>query len=163
MFNWFKKKYKNEELLEESLQLKSKIFTFGREHEIKHAIYSLGSAEKAILLTDVIHSVHDFLENKVLEEEVKEKLYIAFSEGKSGVWGYTESWIRKLGIEYSSFLQLWDILSQNKSYIVRFRVACVLNNMPKEIAKEIGQKLIHDKSKKVKSMAEVRLKEMKIK
>ncbi len=136
------------------------MFTFGREHEIKHATAVIGGPEKAELLINVIHAVHDFLEGEPSLEEALKAMQVGFSGGKSGVWEYTGSWIRKLGQESPDALELWRILARDKSYLVRFRVACFLHDMPHQLAIDLGHSLATDKSKKVRTMALARLKEL---
>lgn len=136
------------------------MFTFGRDHEIKHAISFVGNEEKAELLTQVINAVHDILEEKISIEDAKAIFVTAFSEGKSGVWESTGKWIRKLGGEYCEILNLWVLLASNNKAVVRYRVACFLDEMPETLAHKLGNTLAADKSKKVQSMAEARLDEI---
>ena len=136
------------------------MFTFGRDHEIKHAIGFVGNEEKAEKLTQVINAVHDILEEKISVDKAKVIFIEAFSEGKSGVWESTGKWIRKLGSEYPEILDIWAVLASDSGAKVRYRVACFLDEMPMVLAQELGSTLADDKSKKVKSMAEVRLDEI---
>ena len=136
------------------------MFTFGRDHEIKHAINFIGNEEKAELLTQVINAVHDILEEKVGVEDAKPIFVTAFSEGKGGVWESTGKWIRKLGSEYPQILDIWVLLASNNKAAVRYKVACFLDEMPEALAHTLGSTLAIDKSKKVKSMAEARLDEI---
>jgi hypothetical protein len=68
------------------------MFTFGRDHEIKHVVKRFGSEEKAILVTGVIHAVHDVLEGKAAPGHVETSIKRAFIEGKSGSWESAGSW-----------------------------------------------------------------------
>ena len=138
------------------------MFTFGREHEIKHAIQFIGNADKAALLINTINAVHDFLEQRITAEAAKEVFKIAFSEGKSGVWESTGSWIRKLSLEHREFLEVWEALSKHRSASTRYRVACHLNDIPSDIRKNIVAQLKNDKSKTVTKMLEARLSESKL-
>ena len=135
------------------------MFTFGRDHEIKHATDFVGSPEKAQMLKDVINAVHDIIEGERSPNDVLPIFKKAFIEGKSGVWETTGSWIRKLGQHYPETKELWKNLAIDSSATTRYRVACHLDEMPSEIVTEIGQRLAEDKSKRVSSMALARLNE----
>lgn len=129
------------------------MFTFGREHEIKHAIDFIGSEEKSVLLIDTINAVHDYLENKITSQQVKEIISTTFTDGKSGTWESAGSWLLKLGGESSELIELWEVFALHKSSKVRYRVAAHINDLPKSIFPKIAEILINDKSSNVRSKA----------
>jgi hypothetical protein len=129
------------------------MFTFGRNHEKACSVMYLHDKAEAPRIHGVIDAVHDFLDGNVTEEDLRRALYDAFSEGGSGVWEQTDSWIQKLWREYPSFGTLWVELSEHPSWKVRWRVACVLDSMPPALRLKIGNRLRLDASRKVREMA----------
>jgi len=135
------------------------MFTFGREKEIKHAICFIGNEEKALMLINVINGVHDYLEGIIKPQDLIPIIIKSFSEGKSGVWESTGSWLRKLCFEDHSFEIAWETLANNNLSNVRFRAACFLDEMPNSTREKVSIILLQDKSKKVREMAEDRVNE----
>jgi hypothetical protein len=68
--------------------------------------------------------------------------------------------LRKLAHESPAILSAWRDLSQHTDGSVRFRVACFINEMPAMLAREIGDELQNDRSKRVREMAQARLEEI---
>ena len=136
------------------------MFTYGRVREKENSACYIKNKEHLTVIYRVIDSVHDFLDNKLSNEELKPILYSAFADGGSGVWEQTETWIRKLSYEDPDFLSLWYELSNHKYAKVRWKVACVIDSMPTKVAFEIGYKLLKDKGKRVRECAEDRLSHM---
>lgn len=136
------------------------MFTFGREHEKKCAAHYLRDTRQVGMMEDVIDAVHDVLEGKRLIDDVRSSFAKAFSEGGSGVWEQTASWMTKLAGEHPELLTEWQSLAAHKNAMVRFRVACCLNDMPYSFATEIGQQLMNDRGTKVRTMAAARLEEI---
>ena len=135
------------------------MFTFGREHEKKCAVGYVRNPEHAQLILAVIDAVHDLMEGYGSEEQLIEVLRTALSEGRSGVWEQAETWLRKASSDYPRVLELWPELASHSRAEVRFRVACVLNHLPTELATTLGSKLAIDKSKRVSQMAKTRMEE----
>jgi len=136
------------------------MFTFGREHELKCAVRDLKSEANVRLITQVVEAVHDLLEGKPGVVPLQRVLIEAFSLGGGGVWEQTGSWLRQLSQENPEMLDTWRELSRSKNGKVRFRVACFLNELPRDLALEIGLRLKCDVSQKVRGMAEARLEEI---
>ena len=136
------------------------MFTFGREHEKKCEARYVRNPEQIPLLMSVVDAVHDLIECKGTEEALKESLRKAFIEGGSGVWENTEKWLRKSSEDYPSVLELWHEFANHPSAVVRFRVACILNLLPKHLFVALSSQLVNDKSKKVHNMARERVKEV---
>ena len=126
------------------------MFTFGRDKEIKHAIHRLGSEEKAELLINVIISIHDFIEEKCSFKDVKSQIVIALTEGNSGVWESTGTWLIRLSEEFPLFEEIWDELAAHPKSKIRYRVACHLLSLPPKLAEKYYEILSKDKSEKVK-------------
>jgi len=136
------------------------MFTFGREHEKRCAAHYLRDPSQIGLIADVVDAVHDVLEGKCRVDDVRQTCSRAFCDGGSGVWEQTALWMTKLDREHPLLLSDWRTLAANKKATVRFRVACCLNDMPQSLAKEIGELLANDRSKKVREMAVGRLEEI---
>lgn len=136
------------------------MFTFGRERERQCAVGYVRDASQHDSILAVVDAVHDLLENKITEDESSVILTDAILHGGSGVWEQTGTWIRKLSQEYPGISKLWTSLADHPEWKVRFRVACFLNDMPRDLALELGSKLEEDKSKKVREMALARLEEI---
>lgn len=136
------------------------IFTFGRDHEKKcEAAYVRNSDQRALLMV-VIDTVHDLIEGKGSLVKVEGAIKMAFIAGGSGVWESAGKWLRKTSAEYPAVLRLWRELGLHPKAEVRFRVACFLNEMPKELSSELGPQLKSDRSIKVKNMAQARMEEL---
>ena len=136
------------------------MLTFGREHEKNCAVHYLRDKRQISMIEDMIDAAHDVIDGKRLIDDVRSLFATAFSEGGSGVWEQTASWITKLAGEYPELLSVWQLLAAHKSATVRFRVACCLNDMPHGIATEISRQLIADRSTKVRRMVAARLEEI---
>jgi len=133
------------------------MFTFGREHEVRCAISNIKTKENQKLAASSVHSGHDYLEENIPLNKLGEILKSNFSNGGSGVWEQAGSWIGKVVTENPTAISWWHCLAAEKSAIVRFRVACFLDEIPKDGANEIGAIFKNDRSKKVKEMAEARM------
>ena len=129
------------------------MFTFGRAHEIKHAIHSRGTEEKAALLIAVINAVHDLIDGSSEQAAVENTVRIAFVEGKSGVWEATGSWLLKLCADYPAMQGLWWEFARHASATVRFRVACHVIDLDEPQRTEIYSILEADKSKRIRDQA----------
>jgi len=136
------------------------MFTFGREHEKKCAVQYLRDANESQRIVAVVDAVHDVLERRVQPEAVRSAFIDAFSQGGTGVWEQAGSWLRKLAADLPELDSMWYELSESSDGKVRFRVACLLNDLPQELALELGQKLRVDKHKKTREMALARLEEI---
>ena len=136
------------------------MFTFGRDHERRCALQYLHNPNDAPLITDVIDAVHDVLDGKASLTSIRPIITRAFSEGGSGVWEQTGSWLRNLAYEYPELASLWNELSTNSDGKVRFRVACCMRDIPQPLALEIGSRLKEDRHKKTREMAQSRLDEV---
>ena len=84
----------------------------------------------------------------------------AFVNGGLDVWGNTEKWIRKCSSEYPPVLELWTEFAAHPKAEIRFRVACILNRVPKRVFAGLSGQLASDKSKKVAAMALARIAEV---
>jgi hypothetical protein len=136
------------------------MFTFGREHELECAVRDLRDANQAHMITNVVDAVHDILEGKSTPESVRSIAIRAFTDGGSGVWEQTGSWLRKLTAEYPELESVWHELSNSPDGNTRFRVACFINELPRALATEIGVRLTDDRHKKTREMALARLDEI---
>jgi hypothetical protein len=136
------------------------MFTFGRDHEKKCAVEYLRDPRQADLITTVVDAVHDVIEGKAIDGGIRPIVTRAFVEGGTGVWEQTGSWLRRLATENVDEKSLWQELADHADSKVRFRVACFLNDLPPVTAKEVGEKLKNDRSKKVREMAVARLEEL---
>jgi hypothetical protein len=138
------------------------MFTFGREHEKKCEARYVRNPSQIPLLLSVVDAVHDLIEGKGTEEDLKESLRKAFVEGGAGVWENTEKWLRKSSEDYPGVLELWSEFANHPKAEVRFRVACVLDRLPKPLFLVLSLQLVNDKSKKVHNMARERVKEVNV-
>lgn len=136
------------------------MFTFGREHEKKCAVAYLRNPQQAVLISDVIDSVHDLLDGTASIEKLADAIRIAFVRGGSGVWEGAGSWLRKTSAHYPSLVSLWDELAAHPKAEVRFRVACFLDQVPAGVFDVLSHRLAMDKSKRVASMANARIEEV---
>ena len=130
------------------------MFTFGRAHEVEHAVLFVGSPEKAAVLVAVIDAVHDLLEGQGSEEAVLACLRTALVEGESGIWESAASWLRKLGAGYPATQQLWTELAVHRSATVRFRVACEVEDLADPLRSDLLRLLLQDPSKQVRERLE---------
>lgn len=133
------------------------MFTFGKDKEIKHAIWHVGDEQKAKLLIDVIDKVHDFLEKKATYKETSEAIYLAIENGGSGVWESSGNWLSKISHDYPKFSEIWEKLSRHRLAKVRLRVAGDINSLSKSIFLKTCKLLLSDKSAKVRSMTAEKL------
>lgn len=133
------------------------MFTFGREHEKRHALRFVRDKEQAELISEVVDAVHDLIEGAAKPPYVAAVLKRAMIDGKSGVWEQTESWLRKLSVHYPAFPLAFEELAIHPDWRVRWRIACVLDLLPEELAQRIGRPMLADRSKKVRTYAEDRL------
>jgi GTP cyclohydrolase II len=138
------------------------IFTFGRDHETKHALAFVRGAAQQSLLAGVIAAVHDAIESNRCSESLVSAIRSAFVEGRSGVWEQAGSWLRKCGNEFHELRALWLEFASHEAHEVRFRVACLPNDIPPEIRTTISERLQRDRSKKVSSMAIARLAQLEV-
>jgi hypothetical protein len=106
------------------------LFSFGREHEKKCAEHHVRDPAQLYLVSAMIDLVHDLLEVKTSEEEVRSAVRAAFVEGGAGVWEQAGSWLRKLCEAYPDFRTLWPELASNPKAEIRFRAAAFLDVMP---------------------------------
>jgi hypothetical protein len=133
------------------------IFTFGREHEMKCALRHVRDPAQAPLLASVVDRAHDLLEGKGSEADFIHALRTAFLEGGRSVWGNTEQWIRKFSDDYPALLDLWTEFASSPRSEIRWRVACVLDYVPKKTFDALSGQLANDKSKRVADMAIARI------
>ncbi len=129
------------------------MFTFGRDHEKACAVRHLRNPRQSQLIEAVIDGAHDLLEGRIAEDDLRPILSRAFTEGGSGVWEGTASWLRKLIREYPHLRSLWSKLANHAEWRVRFRAACCIRDMPAPLAKQIAILLRYDRSRKVCEMA----------
>jgi len=150
-FSFFKKRLKRK---------KPCIFTFGREREIEIVKCYEKDAYKRQLRIEIIESLHDYLNENQKKEILKIAIENAIIHGYSGTWEYATSLLSKLHYCDTYFSESWMILTKHNSWKVRFRIACVLNDIPNPYYDKINKQLIVDKSKKVAEMAKARIKEL---
>lgn len=136
------------------------IFTFGREHERKCEARYVRDKSQTPMLMAVVDAVHDLIDGQGTTEALQEHLRTAFVSGGSGVWENAEKWLRKCSHDYPQILGLWPEFAANNDARVRFRVACVLNLLPRHIFNDISPRLAADRSKKVAAMATARIEEV---
>lgn len=136
------------------------MFTFGRDHERNCAIRNLRRPAEADRILGVVDAVHDVIDGAATIDSVRPIFVRSFSEGGSGVWEQTGSWLLKLSADQPTLSSVWYDLANSPDGKVRFRVACFLNDLPRPIALEIGEQLRTDRSKKTREMAVARLEEI---
>jgi hypothetical protein len=129
------------------------VFTFGRQHEKACAIGYVRDPSELPFVEQLIDAVHDLLEGASQPVAVMRLLEHGLAAGGSGVWEQTGVWLRKLANEYPELLGLWDELSNHRSATVRFRVAAHLSDMPPSLAARLGERLVADRSAKVRQKA----------
>src|SRR5688572_10225404 len=72
------------------------MFTLGREREKQHSHRYLRSQKEAWRIEAVIDAVHDLLDGTKDPDGVRSVFADAFTNGGSGVWEQTGSWLRKI-------------------------------------------------------------------
>ena len=82
------------------------MFTTGRNREKEHARKFLGASADSALLESVIDAVHDLLEGQALSEDIFEIFRRGFIQGRSGTWGSTGSWLKKMARELQALSSL---------------------------------------------------------
>ncbi len=84
------------------------MFTFGRDHEKKCAAQYLRDPSQVEVVEQVVDAVHDLLDGQCDIDEAGKVFSGAFSQGGSGVWEQTASWMSKLasGLPYCKTDQL---------------------------------------------------------
>jgi hypothetical protein len=140
------------------------MFTFGREHEKECSARNFrGKTQLPDIhfLMTVIDDVHDLIEGKGSIEQVIESCRAAFTKGGRVAWDQTEYWIRKCSEDYPEILELWYEFSDDSRAEIRWRVACLLDNLPISIRSDLSFKLANDRSKRVSGMARARIEEQK--
>ncbi|WP_386822166.1 hypothetical protein [Lysobacter brunescens] len=135
------------------------MFTFGREHEAKHATARVRDSDQKALVAAVIHAVHDRIDGIGAAAAFQDAIRDAFVMGKSGVWEQAASWLRKCGPSFPETASLWAELGAHGDARVRFRAACLLNDMPDEVRTKLLPALCADRSRKVSEMAYARAEE----
>lgn len=101
----------------------------------------------------MIDAVHDLLEGVKRPEETAAVFIDGFTNGGSGVWEQTGSWIRKLSSQYPDFGNLWREFCNHRSWKVRFRAASFLHDMPPDVFAYCFPILLADASARVRSKA----------
>lgn len=129
------------------------MFTFGRDKEKINALKYFSNPDKAELLLSLIDDVHDFLEFQKNSIKLKRSFELAFENGGSRVWESAGSWLLRLSVDYPSFNGVWVLLTKHKLAKVRFRVACFLDGIPRDVGRPFFEILSVDKSKKVREQA----------
>jgi len=136
------------------------VFTFGREHERKCEAAYVRKPDQIPLLMAVVDAVHDLIEGSGTEANLAVALRSAFTEGGAGVWENAGKWLRKSSEDYPAVLDLWREFAAHASSNVRFRTACLLNDMPASVFSTLAPALCADRSKKVAAMAAARVSEL---
>ena len=127
------------------------MFTLGREREKEHSHKYLKSQDEAWRIDSVIDAVHDLLDASRSAEVVGPVFVEAFTEGGSGVWEQTGSWLGKVSRSHQSLAELWRGFCRHQSAKVRFRAAAFLAEMPEAIFAECFPLLLTDASPRVRS------------
>ena len=96
------------------------MFTFGRDHEKKLAVRNLRNPDDVQRATEVVDAVHNLIERKVSADSIRPIFVRAFSEGGSGVWEQTGSWLCKLSAESPELLPLWHECHRVRTAAVLF-------------------------------------------
>lgn len=133
------------------------MFTFGRDHEKRTALSRFKDPDQALQLLAVIDAVHDLIEGVGSQEALQQAAYVAFAEGRGGVWEGTEYWLRKAAREYPGLLALWPRFAADARWQVRFRCACVLDSLPGDLFRTLSPALAADANRKVANMAQARI------
>jgi hypothetical protein len=129
------------------------MFTIGREREKEHSHQYLKSQNEAWRIEAVIDAVHDVLEGARQAHEVAPVFVEAFTDGGSGVWEQTGSWLCKLSRVQPGLGRLWREFCSHPSAKVRFRAAAFLDDMHPEVFAECFPALLADASTRVRSKA----------
>jgi hypothetical protein len=127
------------------------MFTLGREREKEHSHQYLKSQDEEWRIDAVIDAVHDLLDGVKSAELVGPVLVEAFTEGGSGVWEQTGSWLAKVSHSHQPLAELWRGFCRHRSAKVRFRAAAFLGEMPDVIFAECFPVLLTDASPRVRS------------
>jgi len=135
------------------------MFTFGREHEKKCEAAYVRKPEQVALLMAVVDTVHDLIEGGGDVDALVAALRRAFTLGGAGVWENAAKWLRKSGDDYPAVLKLWPEFASDARAEIRFRAACLLNDMPQDAFSSLSPLLLADRSKKVANMAANRVEE----
>lgn len=130
------------------------IFAFGRDHEKRCAARDVPNRAELPLVLAMIDAVHDRIEGKGAADTVRQTLRRAFVEGGSGVWENAAPWLRKCTADDPDMLQLWNEFADHPAAAVRFRAACYLDQLPSAQAMALSARLLQDRSKKVRAMAQ---------
>ena len=130
------------------------MFTFGREHEVNVALRRHGGPERAVMIVDIVNSIHDLLEKKTTLDHVENRIISAVIEGKRDIWDAAGTWLLKLQKDYPSVAHIWADLTTHPKSEVRFRVAAHIVDIPNETREIIYGILKNDKSKRVREHAE---------
>ena len=127
------------------------MLTIGREREKEHSHRYLKSQDEAWRIEAVIEAAHDILEGAKSAEEVAPVFVEAFTDGGSGVWEQTGSWLGRLSREHSGLGELWRGLCGHRSAKIRFRAAAFLDDMPANVFADCFPALLSDASARVRS------------
>lgn len=130
------------------------MFTFGREHEIKHAVQRHTKEGELQIVVDIINAIHDFKEGVVSIETVIKFVSKGLTEGGAGTWEASGSWLCKLNHAYPVTECAWIELASHSAAAVRLRVACHLIDMPEPLATRLHSVLVQDRSARVRAHAE---------
>ena len=129
------------------------MFTFGRDHEKKCEERLVGNPAQVPLLMDVIDAVHDLIEGNGNLAPVATSIRTAMTQGGAGVWENAAKWLRKTACDHPEILSLWSELASHSKAEVRYRIACLLDEMPSHMLTAIAPSLLTDRSRRVAEMA----------
>ncbi len=129
------------------------MFTLGRQREKEHSHQYLKAQDEAWRIDAVIDAVHDLLDSRKSAEAVAPAFVEAFTNGGSGVWEQTGSWLAKVSESYPVLGELWRDFCRHRSAKVRFRAAAFLSAMPNPTFAEFFPSLLADASPRVRSKA----------
>lgn len=127
------------------------MWTIGREREKEHAHGYLGPTENPAHIDAVIDAVYDLKEGAEVTSQVFQVFRVGFIDGGRATWDQTGTWLRKVGSEFPSLLELWHEFATHRSSKIRFRAAAFLNQMPPNIFERLFPHLLDDISAKVRS------------
>lgn len=130
--------------------------TLGRESEKQRALQYLRSPAQAAEVNEIIDLVHDYLDGIGGIDQLTAALRRALVDGHSGVWQQVGYWLLKLACHDPRFGELWRELSKHPRARVRFRVAAFVEELPLKLQGEIRERLISDRSAKVREKANER-------
>src|SRR5687768_8671367 len=111
------------------------MWTIGREREKEHARKFLGASADSSRLEAVIDAVHDLIDSRSTNDDIRAAFRGAFVDGSTGTWESTGSWLCKVIREYPSFSDLWLEFVSHRSAVVRFRAAAFVADMPEDTAR----------------------------